>query len=64
MRGGIILAGGESRRFGGVDKALLDLGRGRTLMEEVSGRLAFLDELIISTSSRERADRYTELTGI
>jgi molybdopterin-guanine dinucleotide biosynthesis protein A len=64
MRGGIILAGGKSKRFGGVDKALLDLGGGRTLLEEVAMRLVFLDELIISTSNRDRADRYSELTGI
>jgi molybdopterin-guanine dinucleotide biosynthesis protein A len=64
VRGGIILAGGLSKRFGGVDKALLEVGGGRTLLEEVVNRLTFLDELVISTSNRERADRYTGLTGV
>jgi len=64
LRGGIILAGGKSRRFGGVDKALLDFGGGRTLLEEVVRSLEFLDELVISTSTVDRADRYSKLTGV
>jgi len=36
---GVILAGGQSRRMGGGDKALLDLG-GETLMARVIARLA------------------------
>jgi molybdopterin-guanine dinucleotide biosynthesis protein A len=64
VRGGIILAGGLSKRFGGVDKALLEVGDGRTLLEEVVNRLTFLDELVISTSNSERAARYSRLTGV
>ena len=36
---GVILAGGQARRIGGGDKALLDLG-GRPLLERVIARLA------------------------
>lgn len=36
---GVILMGGQSRRMGGVDKALLHLGD-RTLLDHVIGRLA------------------------
>jgi molybdenum cofactor guanylyltransferase len=36
---GVILAGGTGRRFGGTDKALLRLGRGR-LVDHVAERLA------------------------
>lgn len=60
----MVLAGGKSSRFNGIDKSLLDLGNGRTLVEEVAGRLEFLDETVISTSSDERADSYRRLTGL
>lgn len=63
-RGGVILAGGGSSRFNGHDKSLLDLGNGRTLVQEVARRLQFLDEMVVSTSSEERAHRYHELTGL
>ncbi len=63
-RGCVVLAGGSSSRFHGLDKALLDLGNGRTLLEEVAARLEFLDEVVISTSSAERAHRYHRLTGL
>ena len=36
---GVILAGGQSRRMGGGDKGLLDLG-GRPMLAHVAGRLA------------------------
>ncbi len=37
---GVILAGGKATRMGGGDKALLDLGTGRTLLDQVITRLA------------------------
>lgn len=63
-RGCVILAGGSSSRFNGLDKSLLDLGNGRTLVQEVAGRLKFLGETVISTSSDERADSYRRMTGL
>lgn len=62
-RGGLILAGGESRRFGGRDKSLLRVTNGRSLLAEVAHRLGFLDELVVSTSSEERATVYSRITG-
>jgi len=62
--GGIILAGGHSRRFGDRDKLLIDLGYGRTMIEEVAGELSFLEDCVISTGEAGRARRYRELTGI
>ena len=63
-RGGIILAGGNSARFGGLDKTLVDLGNGKTLIEVVAGRLKFLDEVVVSTSSENRAEEYHRATGL
>jgi molybdopterin-guanine dinucleotide biosynthesis protein A len=64
LRGGIILAGGGARRFGGMDKSLARACNGRTFLEEVANRLRFLDELVIATSNRDRADRYCEISGV
>ncbi len=63
-RGGIVLAGGSAKRFGGVDKSLARAASGRTLLEEVATRLSFLDELVIATSDRDRASRYSGITGV
>jgi molybdopterin-guanine dinucleotide biosynthesis protein A len=37
---GAILAGGLATRYGGANKAALDLGDGRTLLEHISGELS------------------------
>jgi molybdopterin-guanine dinucleotide biosynthesis protein A len=47
---GVILAGGEGRRMGGADKALLRLG-GETLVRRAAGRLApQVEDLAISAN--------------
>jgi len=58
------LAGGRSSRLGGRDKALTRLGRGRTLIEEVVGRLGFIEEIIVATSDEKRASIYGRVTGV
>jgi len=56
---GVILAGGLSRRMGGGDKALLDLG-GRPVIAHVIARLApQVDELIINANGQ--AARFAHL---
>jgi len=64
VRGAVVLAGGEARRFGGVDKLFLRTGKGKTLIQEVIGRLSFLDEVVVVTSSQERAEEIGSLTGL
>jgi len=46
---GAILAGGLATRYGGANKAALDLGDGRTLLEHISGELfaAGVGEVIV-----------------
>lgn len=43
---------------------MLRVGRGKTLIEEVVGRLGFLKEVVISTSDAERASKYSNITGL
>ncbi len=65
LRGCVVLAGGSSRRFGeGMDKLLFQVGDGRTLIEVVVARLDFFDEIVISTSTPEKASRYRSMTGM
>jgi molybdopterin-guanine dinucleotide biosynthesis protein A len=64
LKGGIVLAGGGAKRFGGIDKSLARAGNGRTFLEEVAMRLSFLDELVVATSDSSRAVRYHRLTGV
>ena len=53
MRAAIVLAGGEGRRLGGVDKALLDVG-GATMLDRVLAAAApNCDELIVVGPERE-----------
>lgn len=53
--GAIILAGGRSRRLGGQDKALLDLG-GQTMLERSLKRMRpQVDDMAISTNSASPA---------
>ncbi|MBL3607604.1 molybdenum cofactor guanylyltransferase MobA [Rhodovulum sulfidophilum] len=54
---GTILAGGQGRRLGGVDKALLRLG-GETLLERAAGRLGpQVERLALSANGPEAAYR-------
>ena len=53
---GIILAGGESRRMGGVNKALLEVG-GQRIVERVAAILGrIFEEVIVITNSPEEYD--------
>jgi molybdopterin-guanine dinucleotide biosynthesis protein A len=51
---GAILAGGLATRYGGTNKAALDLGDGRTLLEHISGELwaAGVGEVIVCASAQ------------
>src|SRR5947209_8147673 len=47
MRAGLVLAGGQGRRLGGVDKALVDIG-GTTMLDRVLAAVAVhTDELVV-----------------
>lgn len=58
---GLILAGGEGRRFGGVDKAGLLLG-GITLLERMVGRFSPQVELLALSANGDRA-RFADFVG-
>jgi molybdopterin-guanine dinucleotide biosynthesis protein A len=51
---GAILAGGLATRYGGANKAALDLGDGRTLLEHISGELsaAGVGEVIVCANAQ------------
>jgi molybdopterin-guanine dinucleotide biosynthesis protein A len=51
---GAILAGGLATRYGGANKAALDLGDGRTLLEHISGQLfaAGVGEVIVCAAGQ------------
>ena len=51
---GAILAGGLATRYGGTNKAALDLGDGRTLLEHISGELsaAGVGEVIVCANAQ------------
>ena len=56
---GVILAGGQGRRMGGVDKGLQLLG-GKAMIEHVIARLApQVDEIVINAN--QNLDRYSRL---
>ena len=59
MRAAIVLAGGEGRRLGGVDKALLDVG-GETMLDRVLGATAPNCDVLVVVG-RERP---TEHVGV
>jgi molybdopterin-guanine dinucleotide biosynthesis protein A len=53
---GVVLAGGQGRRMGGVDKGLVEL-QGRTMVEHVLQRLApQVEEIVINAN--QNAERY------
>src|SRR3954466_7439277 len=53
---GVVLAGGQGRRMGGVDKGLVEL-QGRTMVEHVLQRLApQVDDVLINAN--QNAERY------
>ena len=65
--GGAILAGGLATRYGGANKAALDLGDGRTLLEHISGELsaAGVGEVVVCVSAEAaRAARAGGLKAI
>jgi molybdopterin-guanine dinucleotide biosynthesis protein A len=64
---GAILAGGLATRYGGANKAALDLGDGRTLLEYISGELsaAGVGEMIVCASAQAaQAARAGGLTAV
>ena len=64
---GAILAGGLATRYGGTNKAALDLGDGRTLLEHISGELsaAGVGEVIVCASAQAaQAARAGGLTAV
>lgn len=59
MRAALVLAGGEARRLGGVDKALVDVG-GTTMLDRVLGAASpNCDALIVVGPERQ-----TTITGV
>lgn len=61
-RSAIILAGGFSSRIG-QDKSLLELNGKPLIKHVVDAVKPIVDEIIIVTSSQERADQYAKVTG-
>ena len=56
---GLILAGGRSRRFGGVDKAFVELAGKPLIAYAIQALLSQVGEILISTNNQDA--RYTEL---
>jgi molybdenum cofactor guanylyltransferase len=55
---GVVLCGGQGQRLGGVDKPLLDDGRGDAVIDHVLSRLApQVDDVIISANRKLEAYR-------
>lgn len=55
--GAVILAGGKSRRMGGICKADLVIGD-RSIFERIRQELDFFDEIIISSNDTEKYEKY------
>jgi len=57
---GCVLAGGQSRRMGGGDKSLLDLGDGQTMLDSILARLApqISDTILNANGDPERFSRF------
>ncbi len=64
MRGAVVLAGGEAKRFGGLDKMFLQIQEGITLIEAVVKRLDFVDEVVVATNNEEKAKRISLLLDV
>ncbi len=62
-RSAIVLAGGFSSRFG-QDKAVLELNGKPLIKHAVDAAAAIADEVVVVTSSQERAEQYNELVGV
>jgi molybdopterin-guanine dinucleotide biosynthesis protein A len=62
MRAAIVLAGGQARRMGGVDKALIEVG-GRTMLDRVLMAAApHCDELVVVGPARQTSVPGTRFT--
>jgi molybdopterin-guanine dinucleotide biosynthesis protein A len=63
MRSGVIIAGGQSRRFGETDKALAELA-GTPMIRRVADRIsATVDELVVNCRSEQTAAIRTAMDG-
>lgn len=63
MKSAIILAGGHSSRFGGMDKSLFRIGN-KTMVECIIDNLSgFVDEIIIAVSGVEQGERIISTIG-
>ena len=62
-RGGLVVAGGRSRRFGEQDKILADLA-GVPMVRRVADRLSDLDELLVSCRADQTAAIERALSGM
>ncbi|MCW3999357.1 MAG: molybdenum cofactor guanylyltransferase [Candidatus Bathyarchaeota archaeon] len=62
-RSAVILAGGLSTRFGGEDKGLSTLDGKPMLNYVVDAVKGLVDEIIVVTSSQERADAYSKIVS-
>ena len=62
-RGGLVVAGGRSRRFGEQDKVIADLA-GVPMVRRVADRLSDLDELLVSCRADQTAAIERALSGM
>ncbi|MCD5409833.1 MAG: molybdenum cofactor guanylyltransferase [Methanocellales archaeon] len=63
MKSAIVLAGGHSSRFGGMDKSLLRIGN-KTMVECMIDNLSgIVDEIIIAVSEVEQGERIISTIG-
>jgi molybdopterin-guanine dinucleotide biosynthesis protein A len=61
-RSAIILAGGSSSRFG-QDKGVLELGNKPLIKHVVDAVKSVVDEVIVATSTQDRAMKYAKVVG-
>ncbi len=60
---GVILAGGESKRLGGLYKPLLEVGGRPMIQYSLEALRPVSDEILIVVRGRERAEKVAELAG-